>query len=64
MARSLNSRMQSLEAFITTKPLQAVFFALVFVVCMVYVLSRLVGSDVASTQDEWREMKGKNRRLD
>ncbi|KAF8960247.1 thioredoxin domain-containing 5 [Flammula alnicola] len=67
IARIINTKMLAIETFVANKPLQAVLLFLFSIVVVFYVLSRLVGNDVAGAQQgqtEWREYKGKNGRLD
>ncbi|CAA7270749.1 unnamed protein product [Cyclocybe aegerita] len=64
MARYLNGKMTTIEFFVVNKPLQAVFYFLVAVIVLFWVLNRMIGNDVPNMQEEWRENKGKNGRLD
>ncbi|KAJ3483780.1 hypothetical protein NLJ89_g12033 [Agrocybe chaxingu] len=63
-ARYLNGKMIAIEFFVVNKPLQAVFYFLVAVVVLFWVLNRMIGNDLPNMQEEWRENKGKNGRLD
>jgi thioredoxin domain-containing protein 5 len=67
IARNLSTKMQSLEAFVMAYPFQSVLLLIAVFIAVFWVLSRIVGNDVTTAQqgqNEWREYKGKNGRLD
>jgi thioredoxin domain-containing protein 5 len=67
IARNLSAKMQSLEAFVMAYPFQSVLLLMAVFVAIFWGLTRIVGNDAMTAQqgqNEWREYKGKNGRLD
>jgi len=64
IARKLNAKMQSLEMFVRANPFRSILIVIAFFTAFFWMLSRIVRNDVQQGQNEWREYKGKNGRLD
>ncbi|KAF9563365.1 protein disulfide isomerase [Agrocybe pediades] len=64
VARYLNNKMQTVEHFVANRPFQTLFIVIGFLAAVFWILTRLVNSDVAftqqPTQEEWRQYKGKS----
>jgi len=63
LARFLSSKLKSVETFVYDKPFHALFILLFGVAFIFWMLHKLIGNDVSSTNN-FKEYKGRNARLD